>query len=86
MHDEAIVAAIKSGDETAIHEVILKYSKLLWSIVNSILCHVASDQDVEECVADVFVHLWQNPDKFDPHRGRLKSWLSMVARSRAIDR
>ena len=37
-------------------------------------------------MADAFVYLWEHPEKFDPARGSLKSWLAMIARSRAIDR
>ena len=52
----------------------------------SILINVASVQDVEECVADVFIYLWQYPEKYDPDKAKLSSWLSMLARSKAIDR
>ena len=37
-------------------------------------------------MADAFVYLWEHPEKFDPARGSLKSWLAMIVRSRAIDR
>jgi len=46
----------------------------------------ASVQDMEECVADVYIYLWRSPEKFDPSRGSLRSWLCMLARSRATDR
>lgn len=86
MNDEKIISAIQRGDEVVINDVITKYSKLLWSIASSILHNVASDQDIEECVADVFVYLWENPEKYTARRGTLKVWLSVVARSHAIDR
>ena len=66
--------------------VITKYAKLMWSIASSVLRNAASDQDIEECVADVFVYLWKHPEKYDAQRGTLKVWLSVVARSQAIDR
>ena len=66
--------------------VVRKYSKLLWKIAASILINAASAQDVEECVADVFIYLWQYPEKYDPDKAKLFSWLSMVARSKAVDR
>lgn len=86
MNDEKIIARIAAGDESAIDGVINKYSRLLWHIASAVLEKSGSVQDVEECVADVFIHLWQHPDKYDPARGSLKVWLSACARSRAIDR
>ena len=86
MRDEMLIAEIKKRNEVAMSQIIDKYAKLLWSVAGAVLHRVGTAQDVEECVADVFIHLWENPHKFDPARGPLKSWLAMVARSKAIDR
>ncbi len=40
----------------------------------------------EDVVQDVFISLWRNPSQFDPSRGSLPSYISMLARSRALDR
>ena len=86
MNDEKLHAALRAGDERAINEVIDQYSRLLWRVAWSVLDRIGSTQDVEECVADAFVYLWEHPDKYDPRRGKLKTWLTVVARSRALDR
>lgn len=86
MSDEKILLAIKDKDEQMIAAIINKYSKLMWKIVSSVLMNVGTVQDIEECVADVFIDFWLHPDKFDTSRGKLSSWLSMVARSKALDR
>ncbi len=86
MTDITAIAGIKEKDELTICKIINKYSRLLWPIAATVLKNVGTEQDVEECVADVFIDLWENPDKYDPERGSLKSWLCMVARCRAIDR
>jgi RNA polymerase sigma-70 factor (ECF subfamily) len=48
---------------------------------------VLSDPVAAEDVAqEVFVRLWQRPQLFDPRRGSLAAFLSVMARSRALDR
>lgn len=39
----------------------------------------------EDVVQDVFTQLWRKPRSFDEKRGSLRSYLTLVARSRAID-
>ncbi len=50
---------------------------------NRVLRDTAAAEDV---VQDVFMHLWRKPDGFDQARGSLGSYLTMMARSRALDR
>ena len=40
----------------------------------------------EDVVQDVFLTLWRNPRLFDPARGNLAGYVTMMARSRAVDR
>ena len=86
MKDESIIRGIRQRDEDVMNIVINKFSRLLWPIASAVLKNAGNDHDVEECVADAFIYLWEHPDKFDPARGSLKSLLCIVARSRAIDR
>ena len=85
MNDKKIISAIKARDERMLAFAVQKYSKLLWKIAASVLINAASAQDVEECVADVFIYLWQYPEKYDPDKAKLSSWLSIIARSKAVD-
>lgn len=86
MNDEIIKRSIAAKDENAIRMVMDKYSRLLWKVSWGVLDRIGCTQDVEECVADAFIYLWEHPDKFDPGRGGLKNWLCIVARTRALDR
>lgn len=86
MRDEKILSAVKNRDEKVMSGIIEKYSKLLWKIVSSILINAGSVEDIEECVADVFIDLWLNPDKYNPEKSKLSSYLSIMARTNAIDK
>lgn len=45
------------------------------------------DRDLaEDVVHEAFLELWQHPDRWDPARADLLSWLRTIARRRAIDR
>lgn len=43
-------------------------------------------EDAEEIVGDVYFCVWGNPRAYDPARGAVRTWLSGMARNRAIDR
>lgn len=86
MGDEAMLRGIRNRDGEAINRIMDKYARLLWPIADAVLKNIGSEQDVEECVADAFIHLWEHPEKYDPRRGKLKSYLCILVRSRAIDR
>jgi RNA polymerase sigma-70 factor (ECF subfamily) len=86
LNDAQIVRGLTGGDEAAIGCAIQKYSKLMWKIAAAVLINAATAEDIEECVADTFVYLWRNYEKYDERRGGIKTWLSVVAKSHAINR
>lgn len=86
MKEDEILSALKARDADVMNQIINQYSRLLWPIADAVLKNVGCVQDVEECVADAFIYLWEHPEKLDPSRGKLKSLLCILARSRAIDR
>ncbi len=64
-------------------ETYRKLAPLALASADRVLRDQAAAEDV---VQDVFVQLWQKPDAYDPKRGSLASYVSMLARSRAVDR
>lgn len=77
MENELFYQRIRRRDEAAFEELMNGYSKLLWAVGSRL--NVGSDgMDLEELVSDVFLRLWQHPEKFQPERGSLKSYLCVM--------
>src|SRR2546428_8617242 len=46
---------------------------------------LGNDGAAQDLVQDTFVKLWRNAERYDAARGRLETWVLLVARSLAID-
>lgn len=69
--------------EDGLRAAINRYGKTVHWIVRNIL---GRDAEVEECVSEIFVRLWQSAARFDENRGvSLASWLYGIARHTALD-
>src|SRR4051794_20847839 len=70
-------------DARQYNDAYRRLAPLALASANRVLRDEAAAEDV---VQDVFVQLWMKPDSFNPSRGSLSSYVSMLARSRALDR
>ena len=86
MTDTAAIAGIKDRKEGSVNEIIVEYSKYMWPVAYAVLKNIGSEQDVEHCIAGVFVDLWEEPDQYDPQSDSLQDWLCTKVRSRAMER
>ncbi len=59
-----------------------EHHRKVYAAAFSVLGDAALAQDV---VQDVFLRVWKRPDRFDPARGDLGTYLRLMARSRALD-
>ncbi len=46
---------------------------------------LGGDAAAQDLVQDTFVKLWRSAERYDPSRGKLDTWVLLVARSLAID-
>lgn len=62
-----------------------EYFPYVYTIVFRRLQTVASIEDVEECVSDVFAEIFQHYDTHSKYDGNLKGYISAIANRRAVD-
>ncbi len=80
--DAALAARIAGGDRAALESAFDRYA----GAVKSVATRVLRDEGLaEDVVQDVFVEFWKAPDKFQPDRGSLRTFLVTLAHRRAVD-
>lgn len=70
------------GDENALSEVYQRHSGIVLGLAQKIIRDRTLAEDVTQ---EVFVRLWKHPDRFDPARGTLRSYLLAQTHSRSVD-
>ena len=80
---DLLLPRIAGGDQSAVPECISRYGGLIWSLARR---RLASREDAEDVVQEVFVDLWRSADRFDPLVAQEVTFVAMIARRRVIDR
>ena len=80
--DAVLVVAVARRDQGALAELYRRHG-------GSLFCAALRVPSVrplaEDVVQDIFTRLWQNPERFDPARGTLRTFLLAQCHSRAVE-
>jgi RNA polymerase sigma-70 factor (ECF subfamily) len=80
--DAVLVAEVARGNQAALREIYRRHGAAVWGLAR----RVTNDpHEAEEVSQMVFLNLWRSPERFDPGRGALRSWLLAQAHGRAVD-
>lgn len=80
--DAALVVAIARWNEGALAETYRRHGGAVQGLARRLL---RSDTHAEDITQEVFVRLWEQPERFDTERGSLRSFLLSIAHNRAVD-
>lgn len=80
--DRELVERAAAGDERAIGLLYDRYGQVLYAVAYRITGERA---DAEEVVVDAFAQAWREAPRFEASRGSVAGWLTVIARSRALD-
>ena len=82
MSDAALMLAVARYRDDALAEIYRRHAGAVFGLSRRLLGAGTAAEDV---VQEVFVRLWNQPDRFDSERGSLRSFLLSNTHSRAVD-
>ena len=80
--DSDLIRQAAGGKEQAIGLLYDRYGAVLYAVAYRI---VGQRADAEEVVLEAFTQAWRDATRFEAGRGSVAAWLTMMARSRALD-
>jgi RNA polymerase sigma-70 factor (ECF subfamily) len=81
--DVGLVVAIGRYHDDALAEAYRRHAGAVFALASRMLWE---RMVAEEVVQEVFLRLWERPERFDRSRGALRSFLLMDAHARCVDR
>ena len=81
--DAALVAGLEARDPAALSAFYDRYAGYALAVALRIL---RDREEAEEAVQDAFFQIWNGRVRYDAARGRFRTFVFMIARSRALDR
>jgi RNA polymerase sigma-70 factor (ECF subfamily) len=80
--DESLIGRLRAKDQRAMGDIFDRYATMVYSVALRVLKDPGQAEDVMQ---EVFLQVWNNPERFAQGRGSLGAWLAVVARNRSID-
>ncbi|MFB7475392.1 RNA polymerase sigma factor [Kitasatospora sp. NPDC056184] len=81
--DEQLQRRLARGEETALGELYDQLAPMVHGLAGRIL---ADQSAAAQLTREIFAHVWEHPEAFDPARGSLRAWLGALTHRRAVDR
>jgi RNA polymerase sigma factor (sigma-70 family) len=80
--ERVLIERLSRRDESALADLYDRYAGFVYALA---LRTLSDRQAAEDVTQDVFVSLWEHPDRIVPGRGSLRGFLGTVTHRRAVD-
>ncbi|WP_327269256.1 sigma-70 family RNA polymerase sigma factor [Streptomyces sp. NBC_01218] len=81
--DRRMQQRLARGEAAALGELYDRFAALVHSQAHRMLDDEAAADIVTR---EVFTHVWENPDAYDPRLGSMRSWVARLAHRRSVER
>lgn len=82
LSDEALVALVARGDETALGELYDRVSRVAYGLALRVL---RDERLAEDAVQEAFLQIWRSAASFRPERAKASTWILTLVHRRAVD-
>ncbi|HKI85342.1 MAG TPA: sigma-70 family RNA polymerase sigma factor [Thermoanaerobaculia bacterium] len=83
LDDAALLRLVVESEDDALGELYDRYSGMLRALARRIL---GDGGEAEDVLQEGFLQIWRQAPRYDPSRSSVSTWMSLIVRSRAIDR
>ncbi|MFJ4683897.1 sigma-70 family RNA polymerase sigma factor [Streptomyces sp. NPDC091377] len=81
--DRKMQQRLARGEAAALGELYDRFASLVHGLAHRVL---GDEQAADAVTREVFAHVWERPDTYDPRQGPLRSWLATLTHRRAVAR
>ncbi|CAM5243566.1 hypothetical protein SGRIM128S_08047 [Streptomyces griseomycini] len=81
--DRRMQQRLARGEAAALGELYDRFASLVHGLAHRVL---GDERAADAITRDVFAHVWQHPDSYDPKRGPLRTWLAALTSRLAVQR
>ncbi|CAL9307234.1 sigma-70 family RNA polymerase sigma factor [Streptomyces sp. SudanB182_2057] len=81
--DRKMQQRLAGGEAAALGEMYDRFASLVHNLAHRVL---DDERAADSVTREVFAHVWEHPETYDPREGPLRSWLAEVTQRVAVQR
>ncbi|WP_210582563.1 sigma-70 family RNA polymerase sigma factor [Streptomyces sp. GESEQ-4] len=81
--DRKMQQRLARGEAAALGELYDRFASLVHGLAHRVL---GDERAADGITRDVFTHVWQHPEAYDPKQGPLRSWVATLTHRLAVQR
>ncbi|MER6010001.1 sigma-70 family RNA polymerase sigma factor [Streptomyces bluensis] len=81
--DRRMQQRLAHGEAAALGELYDRFASLVHGLAHRVL---GDEPAADALTCDVFTHIWEHPDAYDPQEGPMRSWVATLTHRLAVQR